>query len=133
MLIAKNRPINPSIPILRYQTPKRIFIGQSGNMTIAKTIASAPAAYSFVMTCDPSYSHTKCRSSRHSCCCSIFTVQSPLTRLPLATGPWSWPSCGSTLETRRARSESGRSLKTFSREARSVMGGRRAFLERAFS
>jgi hypothetical protein len=47
--MAKNNPIRPSMPILRYQTPSLIFIGQRGNMTIAKTTASAPAAYSFCL------------------------------------------------------------------------------------
>ena len=40
--MAKNNPIRPSMPILRYQTPSLIFIGQRGNMTIAKTIARNP-------------------------------------------------------------------------------------------
>ncbi len=42
--ITKNNPIRPSMPILRYQTPSLIFIGQRGNMTIAKTIARNPPA-----------------------------------------------------------------------------------------
>ena len=42
--MAKNNPIRPSIPILRYQTPSLSFIGQRGNMTIAKAMRSAPAA-----------------------------------------------------------------------------------------
>jgi hypothetical protein len=42
--ITKNNPIKPSNPILRYQTPSRSFIGQSGNMTTANTTAKAPAA-----------------------------------------------------------------------------------------
>lgn len=52
--MTKNRPIRPSIPILRYHTPRRIFMGHSGNMTIANTKASAPAAYSFCLICAPS-------------------------------------------------------------------------------
>lgn len=81
--MAKNNPIRPNIPILRYQTPRRIFIGHRGKRTMANIIAKAPAAYSFCLIWDPSYSHTKCKSSRHSCCCSILTVQSPFVRLTL--------------------------------------------------
>ena len=52
--ITKNNPIKPSIPILKYQTPSLIFIGQSGNITIANTIASAAAAYNFCLIWAPS-------------------------------------------------------------------------------
>lgn len=130
--IAKNSPINPSIPILRYQTPSRIFMGHRGNMTTANIMANAAAAYNLSLIWDPSYNQIKCNSSRHSCCCSILTVQRPLTLFVLwAPGAWSCPSWGSTLVTRRARRERGRSLKVFSREARSVISGRRGFFLRA--
>ena len=49
MAMAKNKPIRPSMPILRYQTPSLIFIGQRGNMTTAKTMMRAPTAYSFCL------------------------------------------------------------------------------------
>jgi hypothetical protein len=91
--ITKNSPIRPSIPILKYQTPRRIFIGQRGKRTIANITARAPAAYNFCLICDPSHSQTKWSSSLHSCCCSILTVHKPLTLLVLcAPGAWSCPS-----------------------------------------
>lgn len=58
MAMAKKRPMSPSKPMLRYQTPIRSFIGQSGNMTTAMMTVSAPPAYSFCFSCDPSYSQT---------------------------------------------------------------------------
>lgn len=129
--MAKNKPIRPSIPMERYQTPSLIFIGQRGNITMANTTANAPAAYSFIFIWLPSYNQAKYNSSLHSCCCSIFTVHSPFTLFVLAGGAWPWPSWGSILETRSARRESGRSLKVFSRDALSVISGRRGFLDRA--
>ena len=42
--MAKNNPIKPNIPMLRYQTPMRNLTGQSGNMTTAMMITSAPTA-----------------------------------------------------------------------------------------
>lgn len=42
--MAKNKPIKPSIPMLRYHTPWRRKSGHSGNSTTAMTSTSAPAA-----------------------------------------------------------------------------------------
>ncbi len=42
--VAKNSPINPSTPMLKYHTPILIFNGHSGNMTPARTTPTiAPA------------------------------------------------------------------------------------------
>ena len=56
--MAKNSPIRPKQPILRYHTPCLITNGQSGNKTIAMTPKSAPTAYTFCFHCEPSYSQT---------------------------------------------------------------------------
>ncbi len=58
MAMAKNSPISPSPPMLRYHTPIRSFTGQSGNITTSRIAASAPPAYSFCFHCGPSYSQT---------------------------------------------------------------------------
>ena len=42
--MAKNNPNNPSIPMLKYQTPNRSFKGQRGNNMTAKTRTTAPPA-----------------------------------------------------------------------------------------
>ena len=56
------------------------------------------------------------------------TVQSPLVRLAdLGAGAWEWPSWGSVWETRRARRESGRSLKISVAGKEVVRAGRGEF------
>ena len=42
--MAKNNPINPSKPILKYHTPILKVTGQSGNITAASIAAKAPPA-----------------------------------------------------------------------------------------